>query len=222
VNEATAMANYLVSSKADRLSSLPLQGTFTPTIPAGDTGRGALVLRAVYTDKGAGQLPVQTAEAVTVLRSPRLGPVGADIQEGITAAPARGTSGAIIPKANSHIGYRALDLTGIARVDVAAQASPRNDHVGGTIEVRLGSPTGPVVGQGVVALPGGRGGTPTAAEAQTAGVATGGRGRGGAAAVQIPLKPTTGVHDLYFVFRNPAASSIQPLMTVSSITLAPQ
>ena len=221
MHEATTMANYMVSFKEERLSSLPLQGTYTPAIPAGDSGRGALVFRAVYSDKGAGELPVQTAEAITVLRTPRLGPAFADVQQGVTPAPARGASAAIIPKANSHIAYKGVDLTGIARAEVAAQASARNDNVGGTIEVRTGSPTGPLLGQGAVNLPGGgRASGPTAGDAQTAG--GGGRGRGGAAGLQIPLKPTTGVHDVYFVFKNPAATPIQPLMTVSSIALQPQ
>ena len=223
MHEATTMAHYMVSFKEDRLSSLPLQGTYTPAIPAGDTGRGALVFRAVYTDKGAGELPVQTAEAITVLRTPRLGPAFADIQQGVTPAPARGASAAIIPKANSHVAYKDVDLTGISRAEVVAQASARNDNVGGTIEVRTGSPTGPLLGQGTVNLPGGgRGAGPTAGDAQTAGGGGGGRGRGGAGGLQIPLKPTTGVHDVYFVFRNPAATPIQPLMTVSSIALQSQ
>ena len=68
---------------------------------------------------------------------------------------------------------------------------------------------------------GGRAAGPTAGDAQTAG-GGGGRGRGGAGGLQIPLKPTTGVHDVYFVFKNPAATPIQPLMTVSSIALQPQ
>ena len=224
MHEATTMAGYMVGYKEERLSSLPLQGTYTPAIPAGDTGRGALVIRAVYTDKGAGDLPVQTAEALTVLRTPRLGPAFADIQQGVTPAPARGASAAIIPKANSHIAYKGVDLTGIARAEVVAQASARNDNVGGTIEVRTGSPTGPLLGQGAVTLPGGgRASGPTAAEAQAAGGGGGGgRGRGGAGGLQIPLKPTSGVHDVYFVFRNPSATPIQPLMTVSSIALQTQ
>jgi hypothetical protein len=37
--------------------------------------------------------------------------------------------------------------------------------------------------------------------------------------LEIVLKQTTGAHDVYFVFRSPAATAIQPLMTLSSITL---
>jgi cytochrome c len=226
------MAAYMVSVNDTRLSSLPTQGTLTAAIPPGDAGRGSLVLRAVYSDKGAGEYPMQTAEAITVLRAPRLGPAHADILQGVTVASARGASAAIVPKANSHIAFRNLDMTGIARADVVAQASTRNDNVGGTIEVRTGSPTGPLIGQAVVSVPGGRGATaPSAGDAQTAGTASAaaaaaGRGRGGrgggTAPIEVVFKPTTGVHDVYFVFKNPTATSIQPLMTVSSIALQPQ
>jgi cytochrome c len=222
MHEATTMAEYMVSVKETRLSSLPLQGTYTPAIPAGDNGRGSLVVRAVYSDKGAGDLPVLTSEAVTVLRTPRLGPAHADIQHGVTAAPARGSSGAVIPRADSHIAYRQVDLTGITRAEIAAQASARNDNVGGTIEVRTGSPTGALLGQAAVNVPGAGGSGSTAGDAQTAGTgaAGGGRGgRGGRTGVEIALKPATGVHDLYFVFKNAKATPIQPLMTVSTITL---
>ena len=205
MHEASTLAAYMLSVKESRLSTLPLSGTFTPTIPQGDNGRGSLVIRAVYSDKGAGDLPMQTAEALTVLRAPKLGPTQAEMQQGILVAPARGTSGAIIPKADSHIGYRRLDLTGITRAEVLAQASARNGNTGGTIEVRTGSPTGPMIGQGSVRLPGSSG----------AGLAATPAGR----PLEIALKQTTGVHDVYFVFKNPAATAIQPLMTLSSITL---
>ena len=205
MHEASTMVTYMLSVKESRLSTLPMQGTFTPAIPSGDNGRGSLVIRAVYSDKGAGELPMQAAEAVTVLRAPKLGPTQADIQQGIVVAPARGTSGAILPKADSHIAYRRLDLTGITRAEIQAQASARNDNTGGTIEVRTGSPTGPMIGQGSVLLPNSSG----------AGVAATPAGR----PVQIVLKPTAGLHDVYFVFKNPAATAVQPLMTLSSITL---
>jgi hypothetical protein len=35
----------------------------------------------------------------------------------------------------------------------------------------------------------------------------------------VELKPTTGVQDLFLVFKNDTASAVQPLMTVSTLTL---
>ena len=62
-----------------------------------------------------------------------------------------------------------------------------------------------MIGQGSVRLP----------EAAEAGLAATPAGR----PLEIALKQTAGVHDVFFVFRNPAATAIQPLMTLSSITL---
>jgi cytochrome c len=219
VHEARTLAEYMLSVNDTRLSVLPLQGTVTPAIPEGDNGRGALVVRAVYSDKGAGEYPALTSEAMTVLRSPRLGPQQADVQQGVTPGPTRGAAGAVIPKANAHLGFKRLDLTGVVRAEILAQAQARNGQIGGTVEVRLDSPAGPVIGQAGVGDAAGRGG-PTATDVQAAGGAVpGGRGRGAAAGLVIDLKPTAGVHDLYFVFRNPKATAVQPLMTVSTITL---
>jgi cytochrome c len=216
VTEGMAMAEYMLSVNDKRLSSLPLQGTFTPAFPQGDPGRGAVVIRAIYSDKGAGEFPSLTSESMAVLRSPRLGPQQADVRQGVTPGPTRGAAGAIIPNANGHIGFKGLDLTGVTRVEIAAQAVTRNGQIGGTIEVRLGSPAGVLIGQQSVGLGGAAG--PTATEIQAAGGRGGGRG-GAAGPVAIPLKPTAGVHDVYFVFRNPKATATQPLMTVSTITV---
>jgi len=227
-HEARTIAEFLLNVNDTRFSSLPLQGSFTPTIPEGDTGRGALVLRAVYSDQGAADLPSLTTESLTVLRSPTLGPQQADVQQGITAAPTRGAAGAVIPLAGGHLGFKGLDLTGVTRVEFTAQAQARGGQAGGVVEIRTGSPTGPVIGQLEVALGGAGRGTqaPTASEVQAAGGAAqgagGGRGggRGGAAGPPAAnLKSTTGVHDLYFVFKNEKATPVQSLMTLAAIKM---
>jgi cytochrome c len=220
-HEARTMVQYMLSSKETAISTLPMSGTYTPAIPEGDSGRGSIVIRAVYTDKGANGLPAQTTEAMRVLRSPRLSASAADVQSGIMPATGRGTSGTVIPRANSHIAFKHLDLTGITRVELVAQAAPRGGNVGGAIEIRLDSPTGPLVGQASVGGAG-RVSGPTASEIQAAGGRGGGRGRGpgGPAPVVVELKPTTGIRDLYLVFKNEKATASQPLMTVSAITLS--
>jgi cytochrome c len=252
MHEARTMAEYMLSAADKSLSTVPMSGSYTPIFPEGDPGRGSVVLRAVYTDKGAKELPAQTAEALKVLRSPKLGADTADIKNGIQPAPARGSSGAVIPRANGHIGFKALDLTGMARAEIAAQATSRGGNAGGTIEIRLGSPAGPLIGEADVNVPGSRDTTPTATQIQEAGgaarttptgatpgatappqgTAAAGRGRGGrggrgggvagSGPVTVDLKPTTGVHDVFFVFKNERAAPIQPLMTLSTITLLPQ
>jgi cytochrome c len=218
-HEARTIVEYMLSVNDTRLAALPLQGSLTPTIPQGDNGRGSLVLRAVYADKGAGDLPPITKEAMTVLRSPQLGPQHADEEQNVMPAPTRGAAGAILPRANSHIAYKGMDLTGVTRAEFVAQAQGRGGHAGGRIEIRTGSPTGPIIGQLDVLLAGAGRGGPTASEIQAAGGRGQGGGRGAAGGLGVDLKPTTGIHDLYFVFTNDRASAAQPLMTLASITL---
>lgn len=194
-------------------AALPLEGTYTPIIPPGDNGRGAVIIRAVYTDKGAKPLPELTSEAITVLRSPRMSPATADIKSGVTQPTGRGSGGTVLPGASSHIGFKALDLTGVKTAELMAQATARGGEVGGTIEIRIDSPTGPVIGTTTVARPGTE--KPVDADAPAP---AGGRGFGPKPAV-VSLKPTTGVHDLYFVFRNEKASGVQRLMSLSQVTL---
>jgi cytochrome c len=294
MHEARTIVQYMLSAKETAVSALPLEGTYTPTVPDDDNGRGSLVLRAVYTDQGARGLPAQTSEATTVLRSPRLGAATADVQKGVTVATGRGTSGGVIPQANGYVAFKNIDLTGIKKAELMAQTVARSGHVGGTVEIRLGSPAGALLGQGTVAMPveaprgggagrGGRGGrgrggapaadpdvnveaapvirvpvagtppagaplagappagapgtsAPVAAApgaanppgtAPQAGAQPTGRGRGrggfgGPTPIGVDLKATTGVHDLYLVFKNEKATPIQPLMTFGSMTLLPQ
>jgi cytochrome c len=225
VHEAKIIAEYMLNVNDKRLSELPLQGTYTPAIPEGDNGRGSVVVRAVYSDNGAGEYPALTSESMTILRSPKLGPQSADVQHEVTAGPTRGAAGAILPKHGSHIGFKRIDLTGIRSIELVAQAQARGGHAGGTIEIRTGSPTGPIIGRHELSLGGAQG--PTATQVQEAGgaAAGGGQGRGGrggrgsGGGTIVPIKPAAGVQDLYFVFRNDKALAAQPLMTLSTITL---
>jgi cytochrome c len=267
MHEARTIVQYMLAAKETAVSTLPLEGTYTPTLPDDDNGRGSLVLRAVYTDKGARDLPPQTSEATTVLRSPRLGAAAADVRKGVSMATGRGTSGGVIPQANGYIAFKNIDLTGITKAELAAQTNARSGHIGGTVEIRLGSPTGALLGQGTVPMPvelqrgqgvggGGRGGRgrggapadpdvnvagaavtatppagapgattakpPTTAEANAQAGRGRGRGFGGPTPISVDLKGTTGVHDLYLVFKNEQATPIQPLMTFGAVTLLPQ
>jgi cytochrome c len=92
-----------------------------------------------------------------------------------------------------------IDLTGLAAVSFLASAPPQLGGVGGTIEIRRDSLSGPLLGETEAIRP-------TAAAA------------GAPAPVRAVLAPTPGVHDLYFVFRNPQAARQQPLFVVMTAT----
>ena len=213
VAEAAIMSRYILNSTSTVIGGTPLAGSFTPEIPEGDNGRGSVVIRAVYTDRGAGTLPAQTVEEMLVLRSPLVGAGSADVvSNALVVAQRRGTGPLNAqPRANGYLGFEAIDLSGVRALEVSATAPQADNFPGGTVEVRLGSPTGQLVGQAEV--------RPTPPQPQAAG---GGGGGGGGndtppPGVPIPLSPVTGVRDLYLVFRNPAAPAALPLMSVTAI-----
>ena len=197
-NNARTIVRYFLSAGDTTLTSAPLSGSYT--IPASDvdSGRGSVLIQAAYTDKGAPQSMWQTAQSLVLLRSPRLDPALADVKTGVDVAGGRGQQTGVSPRANGYVAFTKIDLTGIKRLDVATGgggggrgAAP----IGGTIEVRVGSATGELLGQGVFAptpagaLVGRGGAAPGAAPAARgqgaagpagpAAQAQGGGGRGG-------------------------------------------
>jgi len=91
----------------------------------------------------------------------------------------------VVNRPGSTVTLKQIDLTGISAVTFAAVAPAQYNARGGKIEVHLDSPTGALLGETESIRP---------------------------TADQMPLRlrtvlrPTSGVHDVYLVFRNPAAT----------------
>jgi cytochrome c len=83
-----------------------------------------------------------------------------------------------------------LDLTGISAVTLTVVAPAQYQATGGKIEVRLDSPTGSLLGESELIRP-----TTNAAAPPSP--------------IRVALQSTSGVHDLYLVFRNPDAKGDQ-------------
>ena len=213
--EIRTIVEYFLSAGDPAISALPLEGRYTPELP---DGRGRVIVRAVYTDRPVGNLPPQTSVATKILRGTTLNPAAADVFENVTfggrssgdGAETRGL--AITAQRNGHIAYRRLDLTGVRDLTLTVSTSGDMAAKGGVIEIRLDGPAGALIGTTAVAVA-----PPPPAR---------GRGAGAAAAPAAPpapptiiLKPTTGFHDLYLVFRNDQARAAEPLMTVSAIVV---
>jgi cytochrome c len=98
----------------------------------------------------------------------------------------------------SYLGYRNIDLTGIASFTVNALGNMRGANAGGTIEIRMDSPEGTLLGKSEVINATQRG--PVTAK--------------------IAIPETKGQHDLYFVFVNPQAKTNQTLVQLTGIDIA--
>ncbi|WP_460971630.1 PQQ-dependent sugar dehydrogenase [Spirosoma migulaei] len=231
-SDAEVIVKYILNVNEKTFSSLPMQGSYSVRLPEGDNGQGSVLVRAAYTDRGAKTVPTQTSERMIVLHSPQMNASDAAVVHGAELkARGMGKGMNVIPYANSYIGFHRLDLTGIKQLDFGASAQRREGSAGGTIEAHLNSPTGPLIGEATVELAPEvdmaklmaqmESATPPASTTATPGAApaapTPNRFRRPAPSVKMALKDTEGIHDVYLVFKNDKAKSIQPLMTLAGI-----
>ncbi len=196
--EAAEMVRYILSLAQKPTNSLPLKGSYTATIPKGESNDGMFLLRATYTDKGANKIPGIRSEQVIVLRNAANIPAAAcdefkDIQK--YDALSSGINWRVAQKSGAYIAYKGIDLTGIGAVTLMGIAASDWYNVGGSVEVRLGSPTGTLIGTLPMEL--NPMGPPIKYTAQ--------------------IKPLTGKHDVYFVAKNDKASSGQDLFLLSQV-----
>ena len=223
-NDASTILKYILTLGEKAGQPLPLTGSFSPQVPAGDAGRGSFIVRAVYTDQGGDGVPALTGETIQVLRSPTLAANKPDVAKDLETTDRNTTA-----KPGSHLAFTDVDLTGIKQLEIAATATRRDNQAGGEIEIRLDSPTGELLGTAKVELqepraPGAGPGNAAAAEAAGGKAvsgknppAGGGRGNRPAATVKVDLKETSGRHSVYFVFKNPAAKPTDRLLSLTTV-----
>jgi cytochrome c len=227
LNDAKTIVNYILHCRDKTISTLPLVGSHSQKIPEGDNGKGSLIIRAAYTDKGATGAEKLTTEKVIVLKAPVLQPQLADIENNTEIKKELMFSVAYKaePKNNGHIAFKNIDLTGVKQMDMNVAANPREGFTGATIEIRVGSPTGALIGQtSVVAF------DPFAAMMSAAQATQDKGGKkakpldmaalfGAKPGAIVDLKATTGIQDVFFVFKNPKAKPLDPLVSLQDIKL---
>ena len=233
LTDAKTILNYILNSRDKTISTLPLTGSYTQQIPAGDNGMGTVIVRAAYTDRGATGANKLTTEKVVILHSPHLIPNKADVLNKTEIKKELMMSVAIKaePKNNGYMGYKKIDMTGIKQIGFNVGANPREGFTGGTIEIRTGSATGTLIGQATVVAVDPMAAIMSAAQAM--------QDKGGKKdapkkpkkafsfddylalmnkpGVVVDIKATTGLQDLYFVFKNPKAKPLEPIVSLKDI-----
>src|SRR3954468_24677245 len=192
--QATAMLGYIMSladAKTTR-PSLPVRGAYVAPAGSADAPRGALVLRAEYTDRGANGMPSISREKTLTLRSPNVVVAGGELSDGVSkqSVPELPVEITVVNRSGGSVALKQLDLSGVGAVTFAAVAPAQYQATGGKIEVRLDSPTGSLLGESELIRP-----TTNAAAPPSP--------------IRVALQSTSGVHDLYLVFRNPDAKGDQ-------------
>jgi cytochrome c len=230
VADADVIVKYILNSTDKTLSTLPVKGDFTPDIPKGDNGKGTVLIRAAFTDRAVGNskaIPAQTSEEMIVLRDPEIFAAEASVVKGaeLKALGVAGQGFSVVSFDKSYLGFKSIDLSGIQKLELNAAAQKREGSVGGTIEVRMDSPTGEIIGQQKVEIAPEVDIAKVMAEmesekknAKPATPAKAPANRFARPPVHITLRDIKGKHDLYLVFKNENAKSIEPLFSFSKIT----
>jgi cytochrome c len=211
--DAKRMVDYILSMDdlQPTIASLPLTGKVAPTVPEGENGQGSFLLRASYSDKGAGSIGPLNGVDYIALRNPFLNPQLSVDRKGVQLLTTPSVN-FLMAGDNSYFALKEIDLTGILQIDVLATINQRNGGIGGSVEIRQESPTGELLGQSekIGRKEGGgfrppQGVNPIEWRRQNANRA------------KVTLKPTTGMQDLYFVFKNADAKGEQVLMSILEI-----
>jgi cytochrome c len=180
--DAQEIARYILTLNETKIQ-LPLQGNQKLTDHQGQGKEGAYVLLADYTDKGANGIEPLKSSSYIVLRNPLV--QMEDYEEGsanvVIGTLNTGYISSVWGKNDKFISFKKIDLTHIRKIRIRVQ----REGAGGLLEVRTGSSKGIVIGS--VTVSGGK-----VSDVKTAWEEVG-----------ISLKPTLGVHDLYFTFSNP-------------------
>lgn len=237
-NDARTIANFILNSGNPNPKTLPVSGKFSIRVPGDDNGKGHYIIRAAYTDHGAGDIPPLTVDSVIILRSPKLSPLQANIVEGGAIRDQLDEYVFLTAKPNSFIAYENLDLTGVGRISFRPNWHLYDIYPGGKVEVRLGSPDGEMIGSAEIEREqfntryrGAFGGLGKMTKEQEE------RSRrhprldekeffapgSDKNAFTIPsvatLKPVEGKHDIYFVFKNESAQAGESLFPLAEIQM---
>jgi cytochrome c len=184
--EAAQVVGYILSLGAPKKASLPVQGTYTPDAKIAGAPKGVLVLRAAYTDRGANGMRGIPAENSVVLRAPTVAVSSGELSDGLSrqGMPGMPVELTIVSRPGGSVKLKQLDLTGVSAVTLTALAPIPYKASGGTVEVHVDSAGGSLIGTSAPITP----------VADTAAPPT---------VLRVALQPTSGVHDVYLVARNP-------------------
>jgi cytochrome c len=207
------MVKYIFSLNEDQstVSSLPLEGKVYPEVPEGEDGEGGYLLRAYYSDKGSGNVTSLSGEDFVALRNPYLDPQLAEIRKGVQIETTPSFNFFMVGD-QSYIGFKDIDMTGIKEIMLYLGMNDRDGAKGASVEIRLDSPTGKLIGQTdkVTEAPNG-GFKPSAAVSRLE------WRRQNSAKSLASLSAVSGKHDIYFVFKNPKAKAEEILVSVNEI-----
>jgi cytochrome c len=196
-DQTAQIAKYILSMGEEKvLKTLPAKGSYQVQAE----NQGVIIARASYQDKGANGVPEIRKEQTYVLQAPQLAASDATIEDQVNRMTFNSMQFVIGTNNGAYIGFEDIDLTNISNMTMIASAPKNYGFFGGSIEVHIDSPDGPIIGtSSEIVASESTGGAPSMAKAQ--------------------INPTAGFHNLYFVFRNPNTTGGQNLFTLINIIM---
>lgn len=146
--EAKEIVEYILSIKDPKTLSKPLAGSYAANDHKSKK-EGAYIIQASYTDKGGKTIGSITSSKTLAVKSPVVKATNYDKSENTDKYKLEPLGDLLIANNNSSATYEKIDLSGIGKISVSAFAQ-KGQAVGGTIEIRLGSATGSLLGEIVI------------------------------------------------------------------------
>lgn len=146
--DAKSIVDYILSINDDKIKSLPTTGTYK-TENHKDKKDGAYLIQATYTDKGGDIIGPLTTTKVLALRSPKVAAIAYDQTDNTMKFEIPQMGEVLIVNDNSSVLYSNIDFKGIKSLKLSAMGR-EGQTAGGTVEFRLGSKNGPLIGEAKV------------------------------------------------------------------------
>ena len=201
--EASTMVEYILSLTDEEVAErgVPLSGRFATVEHVADSSNGTYVLHASFTDSGANGAEPATSQKILALRHPRVEAEGFDASHQVGVQRTGRNNASLIKNIynDSYLVFRGIDLADIEQVVYGIVTNPLHSS-GGRIELHLDSPDGTLASIAEI--------EPDIA-ADSA--------RFGAQEISADVNPTSGEHDLFFVFKNDQGTTPEALFLLDWI-----
>jgi cytochrome c len=175
--EAAEMVRYILSLGREAGNRRPPQGSFTPADSSGN-----YLFGVTYRDKGGPGIGPQVGQRQFLLRAAKVPAVACDDYRAVAKF---NNAYVKFTEPGAYICFKGVDLTGLRKITYALPG-----RMPGHLELHLDDPAGPVVNRVEVSA--------ATAEAKTVDASA---QRPFRTSVEGKLEPTTGVRDLYLVYR---------------------
>lgn len=226
-DQSKLIVDYIMSlnDPKEEVARIAPSGSYITRVPEKENGKGGYLLRVAYTDKGAADVKALSSEKIVALRNPVLNPEQYDQAEGVQQLITPRRSFNVIDD-GGWFAFENIDLTGIGKILIDAEASPRSGDSGGVIELHLDTSDGPLVSTTEKIIPADIDFRAEVQKLRTAWEKGGSKGpRPGFGTVReifrkdyiLEVSAINGAHNLFFVIRNSEAKEGQKLMQVNSL-----